>query len=121
MNYHKLVQYIGPFEVFEDYNTHTKVFRLSDGTTYHVPHIELAGGKSDLEVFRYLVNLMSKKQVEEAKQYLIENNTGPKAKRIEEINAELDILRGVVPTPANYNFEPSRAKELMAELKRLLK
>lgn len=43
------------------------------------------------------------------------------AGRVKEINAELDILRGITKTPKGYNIDPARAKELMAELKKLTK
>lgn len=46
--------------------------------------------------------------------------TDPKARR-DQINKELDIVRGVVPTPKGYKVDPLRAKALMAELKKLPK
>jgi hypothetical protein len=42
-----------------------------------------------------------------------------KETRIKQINEELDIIRGRVPTPKNYTVNPLRAKALMAELKQL--
>lgn len=42
-------------------------------------------------------------------------------KRIREIQAELDIYRGVVPTPVGYEADPMRVKGLVAELNGLLK
>lgn len=40
--------------------------------------------------------------------------------RIKKINQELDILRGVVPTPPGYSADPDRARELMTELRKLV-
>jgi hypothetical protein len=42
-----------------------------------------------------------------------------KETRVKQINEELDILRGRVPTPPNYKVDPLRAKALMKELKQL--
>jgi hypothetical protein len=39
--------------------------------------------------------------------------------RISEINEELDIIKGRVPTPKGYTINKTRAKLLMAELQRL--
>jgi hypothetical protein len=39
--------------------------------------------------------------------------------RIAEIDAELDICRGRVPTPPGYKIDPSRVRALMAERKSL--
>lgn len=39
--------------------------------------------------------------------------------RKREINSELDIIRGRVPTPKGYTVNPGRVKDLMAELKQL--
>lgn len=40
-------------------------------------------------------------------------------KRRKQINDELDIIRGVIPTPKGYTIDPRRAKALMVELKQL--
>lgn len=40
-------------------------------------------------------------------------------KRIKEIEAELDIIRGVVPTPKGYTIDKTRIRSLLAELKEL--
>lgn len=42
-----------------------------------------------------------------------------KASRIQEIEDELDIIRGVKPTPKGYKVDPSKVKSLMTELKQL--
>lgn len=42
-----------------------------------------------------------------------------RAARKAEIEAELDIIRGRVPTPKGYTVDPLRAKKLMQELKQL--
>lgn len=39
--------------------------------------------------------------------------------RIKDIEAELDIYRGRVPTPKGFKSDPSKVKALMAELKKL--
>jgi hypothetical protein len=39
--------------------------------------------------------------------------------RKKEIEDELDIIRGVVPTPRGYKVNPLRIKQLMAELSQL--
>jgi hypothetical protein len=44
--------------------------------------------------------------------------TDPVARK-KQINDELDIIRGVVPTPPRYKVDPLRAKALMTELKQL--
>jgi|SRR5882724_1067017 len=40
-------------------------------------------------------------------------------KRRAEINTELDIIRGRIPTPKDYKIDPLRVKKLMQELKQL--
>lgn len=42
-----------------------------------------------------------------------------KTTRIQQINAELDIIRGRVPTPPSYKINAGRIKQLMTELKQL--
>jgi hypothetical protein len=42
----------------------------------------------------------------------------PKVRRVE-IERELDIIRGVSPTPKGYKVDPRKAKALMIELKEL--
>lgn len=42
-----------------------------------------------------------------------------KETRIKQINTELDIIRGRVPTPPNYRIDPLRVKALMKELNQL--
>jgi hypothetical protein len=43
----------------------------------------------------------------------------PRNLDIAEIEQELDIIRGVVPTPTGYSTTPDQVKDLMAELKSL--
>lgn len=43
------------------------------------------------------------------------------AARRKEIERELDIIRGRIPTPKGYSVNPSRVKDLMLELKKLPK
>lgn len=120
MNYEQLARFIGPFDTYEDYNTNTKVFRTADGSIYRVGYDVLAMLHNELEIFRYLVDLMGRKQIEESKLVLLESDNSTNAKRIREINKELDIIRGVVPTPKGYKIDLQRAKDLMSELKKLL-
>lgn len=42
-----------------------------------------------------------------------------KAARIQEIETELDIIRGRVPTPKGYTIDPDKVKTLVKELKEL--
>lgn len=42
-----------------------------------------------------------------------------KATRIQEIETELDIIRGRVPTPKGYKVDASKVKSLMIELREL--
>ncbi len=115
-----LAKYIGPFEVWEDITTKQRVFRLQDGSVYKVPYEEFAL-RDAWDLFLYLLDLLGRKEFEAAEAYLLNADNSPGAKRIAEINKELDIIRGVVPTPKGYTINLSRAKELMAELKRLMK
>ena len=58
-----------------------------------------------------------------ASNVLMDRLTAPppdKATRLRQINTELDIIRGRVPTPPGYKIDPRRIKQLMAELKQLI-
>lgn len=44
-----------------------------------------------------------------------------KEERIRQIEHELDIIRGIQPTPKGYIINPSKVKSLMAELRDLKK
>jgi len=44
----------------------------------------------------------------------------PKKLTIEEIDEELDIIRGVKPTPSGYTIKPERMKDLMKQRKELV-
>lgn len=116
----KLAEYIGSYEVYDDFNTNSKILRLQDGTIYRIDGTTIAFMKSDLDLFYYLIDIMDKKQIDSAKTYLLDTDNKPSTKRIREINNELDIIRGIVPTPKGYKVDLKRAKELMVELKRLL-
>ena len=49
----------------------------------------------------------------------LEADTTANGKRLRKINDELDILRGVKPTPSGYKIDIGRVKILMTELKNL--
>jgi len=47
--------------------------------------------------------------------------TPAKKLTIEEIDSELDVIRGIKPTPVGYTVKPERMKDLMSQRKELIK
>lgn len=81
------------------------------GATYN-PKASQAAGKRWPSVEAMMADLAKQKAAAAPKPV-------DRAARKAEIEAELDIIRGRVPTPKGYTVDPLRAKKLMQELKQL--
>lgn len=80
---------------------------------------EILRTKTKWEIIQLIIDHFYKKELAAATSVLGDGATD-KERRIHEINEELDIIRGVKPTPPGYTIDISRVKDLMAELKKLL-
>lgn len=111
-----LASYIGPFSTWEDFSTKSQVIRLEDGTEYRIDHVHFME-KTAEQLLLYIVGLVTG----ESRKFVLQAYNSTSAKRIREINEELDIMRGIVPTPKGYTVDLGRAKILMKELRELMK
>jgi len=122
-----LADHIGDFEWWHDFATNSLKIRAGGGEIYTISAADIAFARDEYEVLQKIINLLAAKQIAASKEHVYETikNEGSIRRdvidRISEINAELDILRGRVPTPKGYNIDINRAKELMTELKELMK
>lgn len=75
----------------------------------------------DWPVYMKILNFLLNKTIEKSKMLLSAGGEFTRRERIKEINDELDIIRGVAPTPPGYKIAPQKIKELMAELAQIVK
>lgn len=106
-------------KVYYDPSTVSNILVLEDGTEHRLNYYDI-NARSEQELVAYLIDLMTRKQITEAETFLLNADNSPTKLRVMEINKELDILRGVTPTPRGYVINIERTKELMKELKDLL-
>jgi len=72
--------------------------------------------KAEIEELEQLKKTVSKPRWSNAEDMLADLSKLPKKTKrptLEEIDHELDIIRGVKPTPVGYKVRPERMKELM--------
>ena len=122
-----LADFIGGFDSWEDLMTKSIKIRAHRDNVVHTIYYADFMSKTENELLQYIIDLLAATQIEASKEYVydtIKNEGSIRSDlvdRINKINAELDILRGRVPTPKGYKIDINRAKELMAELKELTK
>lgn len=116
------VERFGPFEMSQNVQTRSVVIRWPDGDFAILTREELMGGRGDYytNLMRLMLAAFTKKFATKIPLSKLGDGTTDNQKRMIEINSELDILRGVVPTPKGYHVDINRAKELMTELKKLI-
>lgn len=126
-------QFIGPFEIWDDLNMKEIVIRLSGGETYRLslrdvqdatdPE-QLASRIIDMVIGRLGDRALEASRAMMAQQRALTDfgkvmSVNARQARIQEIDKELDILRGRVPTPPGYRINMARAKKLMKERSKL--
>ena len=107
------------FEVWEDFVNKSTHFRNSRGEELVITREDMIL-LSEHEIMQKLINHIAGEVTEQASRYIGDGTTAAQ-RRIIEINNELDIIRGVVPTPKGYIINVKKAKDLMEELKALMK
>src|SRR4051812_38566871 len=89
----RLTQIIGPFEMWDNVYNYSRTLRLEDGREFTLSGVDMAM-LSEEQLLRHIIDLVAGRDMEESKTFLLEEDTTPDAKRLAEINRELDILRG---------------------------
>lgn len=112
---HELSLLIGDFEHWYDFYTKEVIIRTSDGKVHRVGFVSSV----DQDTFRRQVIEILNSVRGPAVAFV--STDKPEADRVKKINDELDILRGVVPTPKGYNYDVKRVRPLMRELNELMK
>lgn len=77
-------------------------------------------------IIAWVLEILNGRLLDESRKYVgdtIEKEgsiLSARVQRIQDINDELDVIRGRVPTPKGYKVDLDRARNLMAELKQLM-
>lgn len=111
----------GTIETWHDISGKSIKVRLADGSVHTLYESHMMSARQSEEYFvAWLLEILNKRELDQTETVLLEPDTTPSYKRLKEINDELDIIRGRVPTPKGYKVDLGRTKALMAELKKLL-
>jgi hypothetical protein len=110
----------GEFEFFDDYIMRSFHIRFPDGETITIPDFVIMRFTNDADWVDYLLEIFGNKYGN-VQISALSSGTTDIEKRIAAINDELDIIRGVRPTPVGYVINVQRTKQLMTELAKLLK
>lgn len=105
-------------EVWQDIGSKAIMFRNQKGEILEISYRSMTE-LSQQEIMRLVINHIAGEVSEAAARYVGDGNT-VNQRRIIQINNELDIIRGVVPTPKGYVIDIKKAKRLMEELKTLM-
>lgn len=119
-------------EISDDFEHHGQYIRANGSTPHFIPNEYLIGDYMEYldKITQVIVDCVNESRAQPLTVNAYFNQLGgnlrdqPKnipsrEQRVAEINDELDIIRGVKPTPKGYRVDVRRTKQLMAELKEL--